>query len=192
MNDLLPTEVVTIHTALAQSDLPHAFGGAVALAYCGIPRYTHDVDINIALTQEHGPRVLDALAPVFPILDRTKAEREIQAIAQTRLRWGDLPVDLFFANTPFHDSLAARTRDADFVGTIIPIISAEDLIVCKALFNRPKDWLDIENIYRVRELLDTQYVLRWLNEFREPDDERIRRIEQFRRNYQRTSGLESG
>lgn len=192
MNELLPTEVITIHTALAQADLPHAFGGAIALAYSGIPRYTHDVDINIALTQDHGPRVLGALAPVFPILDRAKAEREIHTIAQTRLRWGDLPVDLFFANTPFHDSLATRTRDVDFVGTIIPVISAEDLIVCKALFNRPKDWLDIENIFRVHEQLDAQYILRWLNEFREPDDERIRRIDGFIRNFQRIGGTERG
>src|SRR5579871_5057089 len=120
MNELLPTEVIAIHTALANANIPHAFGGAIALAYVGIPRYTHDVDVNIALPQEQVPRVLDTLATVFPILDRTKAEREVLSIAQTRLRWGDLPIDLFFANTPFHDSLATRTLMVDFVGTAIP------------------------------------------------------------------------
>ena len=147
------------------------------MAYAGIPRYTHDVDINIALPQEQSQRVLDSLAPVFPIADRQKAERELRTIAQTRLRWGDLPVDLFFANTPFHEAMATRTREVDYAGTTIPVISAEDLIICKALFNRPKDWIDIDNIFKVREHLDAGYIRQWLNEFREPDDERIRRID---------------
>jgi hypothetical protein len=190
MNELLPTEIIDIHRTLARGDIPHAFGGAISLAYAGIPRYTHDIDVNIALAQEHGPRVLDVLSTLFPILDREKAERELRAIAQTRLRWGDIPVDLFFANTPFHEAMAGRTRQVDFIGVAIPVISPEDIIICKALFNRPKDWLDIENVFRVREHLDSGYIRRWLEEFREPDDERIRRIEGFFSDRQRGGGPE--
>lgn len=179
MNELLPTEITAIHAALQHDGIPHAFGGAIALAYAGIPRYTHDVDVNIALPQEQAPRVLDSLSSIFPLIDRAKAERDLRTIAQTRLRWGDLPVDLFFANTPFHEAMATRTREVDYMGSIIPVISAEDLIVCKALFNRPKDWLDIENVFKVRQPLDADYIRRWLAEFREPDDERLRRIEGF-------------
>src|SRR5881275_2709406 len=103
MNEYLPDEIIVIHQALAAASIPHAFGGAIALAYWATPRYTHDVDINIALPPEEHARVLDALATVLPLRDRQKAERELRAIAQTRLRWETLPVDLFFANTPFHE-----------------------------------------------------------------------------------------
>lgn len=192
MNELLPTDIITVHTALVKGDVPHAFGGAIALAYAGSPRYTHDIDINIALSQEHGPRVLDILAPIFPIRDREKAERELRTIAQTRLRWGDLPIDLFFANTPIHDSMATRSREVDFMGVSIPVISAEDLVICKSLFNRTKDWLDIENIFRVREQIGIHYIRHWLNEFCEPEDERILRIEEFFRDYQQRDGSEIG
>ncbi|HLZ68486.1 MAG TPA: hypothetical protein VKV26_01110 [Dehalococcoidia bacterium] len=188
MNELLPTEIIAIHSAFERNGIPHAFGGAIALAYAGIPRYTHDIDVNIALPQEQAARVLDSLSPVFLIRDREKAERDLRTIAQTRLRWGDLPVDLFFANTPFHASLATRTREVDYVGSAIPVISAADLVVCKALFNRPKDWIDIENVFKVDEHLETSYILYWLNEFREPDDNRIRRIDGFIRQYQHSSG----
>ncbi|HZU76365.1 MAG TPA: nucleotidyl transferase AbiEii/AbiGii toxin family protein [Dehalococcoidia bacterium] len=175
----MPTEIAAIHQAFTRDGIPHAFGGAIALAYTGIPRFTHDVDVNIALPQEEFRRVLDSLARLFPIIDRPKAERELRTIAQTRLRWGDLPIDLFFANTPFHEAMAGRVHSVDFMGATIPVISAEDLVVCKALFNRPKDWIDIENIFKVRANLDTEYIRHWLNEFREPDDERLRRMEAF-------------
>ncbi|MHB8574021.1 MAG: nucleotidyl transferase AbiEii/AbiGii toxin family protein [Dehalococcoidia bacterium] len=180
MNEYLPDEIVVIHKALAGATIPHAFGGAIALAYWGTPRYTHDVDINIALQGEEHQRVLDALATVFPITDRQKAEREVTHIAQTRLRWGALPVDLFFANTPFHEAIATCTREVEYVdGTTIPVISAEDLILCKALFNRPKDWIDIENIVAVQAHLDVGHLYRWLQDFPDPEGERLPRIDRL-------------
>jgi len=94
MNEFLPDEVVVIHNALTDANIPHAFGGAIALAYWGTPRYTHDVDINIALPADQHKTVLDTLSSIFPIHDREKAERELTHVAQTRLRWGALPVDL--------------------------------------------------------------------------------------------------
>ena len=41
----LAGKVIAIHEALLDAKLPHAFGGALALAYCvGEPRATRDVD----------------------------------------------------------------------------------------------------------------------------------------------------
>ena len=178
MNEFLPDEIVVIHRVFVEAAVPHGFGGAIALAYWGTPRYTHDVDINIALPSDDHARVLDALAMAFPLNDRPKAERDIMRIAQTRLRWGDVPVDLFFANTPFHDAIAARTREMAYTGdTTIPVISAEDLILCKAFFNRPKDWFDIETIITVQANLDVAYLHHWLAEFSDADGERQRRID---------------
>jgi hypothetical protein len=76
----------------------------------------------------------------------------------------------------------------DFAGNAIPVITAESLIICKAPFNRPRDWLNIENITRVREQLEVHYIQRWLNEFVEPNDERILRIAGFFQDYQRRGG----
>ena len=180
MNELLPDEIVVVHRVLAGASIPHGFGGAIALAYWGTPRYTHDVDINIALPSEDHPRVLDALSNAFPLVDRPKAERDITHLAQTRLRWGDVPVDLFFANTPFHDAIAMRTREMLYTADItIPVISAEDLILCKAFFNRPKDWFDIENIFTVQERVDDAYLHYWLLEFPDSDGERLARIDRL-------------
>ena len=180
MNQLLPDEIIAIHAALERGGVPHAFGGAIALAFCGIPRYTHDIDVNIALRVGQSGRVLDALSSLFPIPERQRVDRAIKRDAQVRLRWGETPVDLFFSDLPFHEAIAARTREVDYVGTRIPVISAEDLIVCKAAYNRGQDWVDIENIVKVHgQRLDQGYLRHWLGTLFPPDDERVRKIEGY-------------
>lgn len=62
---------------------------------------------------------------------------------QVRLFRDDTPIDLFFAADAFHGEVAGRCRVVPFAGRSIRVLGAEDLAVFKALFDRPKDWLDI-------------------------------------------------
>lgn len=190
MKSVLPDKLMLVHTALSAQEIPHGFGGAIALAFYGEPRDTRDIDINIALPPHEHARVLDALAARFPIPDRPSREAELERIAQTRLFWEQTGIDLFMADIPFHDSIAQRTHEVDYVGTRLPIISAEDLIVLKAAFNRPKDWIDIATIIQVQQRLDEAYLREWLGAFSEPDDERLGRLERLLREAQRESGPE--
>src|SRR6266567_2121837 len=163
MTSVLPDKLIQVHMALAAYAIPHAFGGAIALAFYGEPRDTRDLDINIALTPPEHARVLDALAALFLIADRQKAERELTRLTQTRLTWETTGIDLFMADIPYHAAIAARTREVNYVGTQLPIISAEDLVILKAAFNRPKDWIDIENMFQIQgSALDAAYMRRWL------------------------------
>lgn len=184
MNLYLPQQILAVHAALDHDGIPHAFGGAIALAYCGEPRATYDIDVNIFLNISQHHRVFDSLSTLFLITDRPRVEQEVLRSAQTRLRWGQIPVDLFFSDIPYHDSLAARARDVDFIGTRIKVLSAEDLILCKAAFNRPKDWIDIENIFRIQQhKLDAEYLRYWLDEFFDETSEQTQQIEHFIRRY---------
>lgn len=191
MNLYLPEQLLALHDRLDKDGIPHAFGGAIALAYYGQPRATYDIDVNIFLQTTQYGRVLDSLATLFLVSDRVRHEREILQTAQARLRWGAIPVDLFFSEIPFHDSVATRARQVDFAGTRISILSAEDLIICKAAYNRPKDWVDIENIFRVQqERLDIAYLRRWFDEFFQPEDEQCVKIEAYIRDYGSGAGIE--
>ena len=90
---------------------------------------------------------------------------------QVRLQWDATPLDLFFSYDPFHDSTASRTRRVPFANAEIPILSAEDVIVHKLLFNRPKDWRDIADIlYSERGTIDLPYIRQWLSYFFPPDE----------------------
>lgn len=55
--------------------------------------------------------------------------------------------------------MAARSREVQLGALQIPILSPEHLIVCKALFDRPKDWVDIEEILDWGTAVDADEVL---------------------------------
>jgi hypothetical protein len=44
----------------------------------------------------------------------------------------------------------------------IPILSPEHLIVCKAIFDRPRDWVDIEEMVSWGTQIDGAVVLDWV------------------------------
>ncbi len=143
---------------------PYAFGGSIALDYYTEPRATTDFDINIACGEKESPEVLSHLARALPDLEITDATFvTAQRDGQVRLRWGQYKVDLFFANTIFHDAIATRVHNVPFLAREIPIISEEHLIACKAIFNRPKDWLDIESMLAdADEDLDVAEARKWV------------------------------
>jgi len=58
----LSEKIVELHHFLAAADLPHAFGGALALAWCTQrARGTIDIDINIFVDRARLPQALAAL-----------------------------------------------------------------------------------------------------------------------------------
>jgi hypothetical protein len=143
VSDGLSGRVVQLHAALAAAALPHAFGGALALAYCTEePRGTKDIDVNVFI----GADRLDELVAALPEGIEVTPEQRLQLSrdGQARLWWGTTPVDVFLSNHPFHDHAEASTRRVPFAGVEeLPVLSCADLAVFKAFFARPKDALDV-------------------------------------------------
>ncbi|HEX2392517.1 MAG TPA: nucleotidyl transferase AbiEii/AbiGii toxin family protein [Solirubrobacterales bacterium] len=156
----LPEKVVAIHEALDAARVPHAIGGALALAYYAEPRATIDVDVNVFVTTEQWRKVRDALAPLG--VDVGVELKGLERDGQVRLWWERNPVDLFFSYDPFHDEMRRAARRVPFAETTIPILSPEHLAVCKAMFDRPKDWIDIEQILVDTSPLDIEEIEDWL------------------------------
>ncbi|MBI5310254.1 MAG: nucleotidyl transferase AbiEii/AbiGii toxin family protein [Actinobacteria bacterium] len=140
----LPQKVTTLHTTLKSARIDHAFGGALALAYYAEPRATIDIDLNVFLPTGSFARVAEALEPagVDVSTDVAKLERD----GQCRLAWGRTPVDLFLSYDRIHDEMRDSRRRVPFADGTIDILSPEHLAVCKAVFDRPKDWIDIEQM----------------------------------------------
>src|SRR6185437_13595300 len=115
----LGDRLLAVHHALDAARIPHAIGGAIALAYCTLePRGTRDLDVNVFTGPERAKDVFAALPEgvQFSGLSLEQAERD----GQVRLRWGDMPVDLFLSVLPFHDHVAAHVRLVPFEGHAIP------------------------------------------------------------------------
>lgn len=141
----LTEKVERLHDSLDQSHVPHAFGGALALAYCiAEPRATADIDVNVFVAPSRAAEVFEAM-PAGVTTTSQHLHRAIDS-GQVRLDWDDTPVDLFFASHRFHADAAARTRTVPFASTTIPILDCADVAVFKAIFGRPQDWVDISRM----------------------------------------------
>ncbi|HEX7168536.1 MAG TPA: hypothetical protein VF230_16260, partial [Acidimicrobiales bacterium] len=170
----LPAKMLAIHAHLEAAGLEHAFGGALALAWCTRQaRGTIDLDVNVFAGPERTDETLAALPKdvVATAADRALLVRDGQA----RLWWGRTPVDLFFNTTDFHERVAQRVRWEPFGGVELPFLACEDLAVFKAFFNRTKDWADLEAM-REAGTLDVATVAGVLVTFLGGDDERVARL----------------
>jgi hypothetical protein len=170
----LPDKVTAIHNALEKAKVPHAIGGALALAYYAEPRATIDVDINVFVHTDRWPAIRDALAPLG--VDVEVDEKELGRDGQVRIWWGRNPVDLFFSYDPFHDEMRRSARRVPFNDATIPILGPEHLAVCKAMFDRPKDWLDIEQMLVATSPLDVEEIKDWLERMVGADNPRMERM----------------
>jgi hypothetical protein len=138
----LAQRVLAIEDAL--SEVPHAFGGALALAYYAEPRATIDIDLNVFVPVNQFSDVATPLCRIGAAADDPSVEALVQRDGQARVMWEATPIDLFFSYDAFHGAAGAARKFVPFGDGTIPILAAEHLIVCKAVFNRPKDWVDID------------------------------------------------
>jgi hypothetical protein len=173
----LGDQLLAIHHGLDAAAIPHAIGGAIALGYCTLePRGTRDVDVNVFVGPERAREVLAALPEGvgFSGVDLEHLERD----GQVRLRWGITPVDLFLSVLPFHDHVEAHIRAVPFEGRTIPVLDCTALAVFKAMFDRPRDWVDIEAMVEARSL-DVDEAIQWIRAT-VGDDERVEKLAALR------------
>ena len=169
----LAQRVLAIEGAL--SEVPHAFGGALALAYYAEPRATIDIDVNVFVPPERFHEVAVPLVQLGAAADDPSVATLIHRDGQARVMWDATPIDLFFSYDAFHDAAAAARHSVPFGDGAIPILAADHLIVCKAVFNRPQDWVDIEAMLAAQATIDAAEVLRWVARIAGDEDPRYNR-----------------
>jgi hypothetical protein len=175
----LPERLVALHRALARRRIPHAFGGAIALAYWTLePRGTRDIDVNVFVTADEAGRVLRALPAGVATPDGTA--ETIARDGQVRLWWDDTPVDLFFDYVSVHEEAARNRRTVPFEGTHIPVLGPTELAVFKAMFDRTRDWADLEAM-AAAGTLDVEAVKATLRTLLAKGDERFARLDEAAR-----------
>ena len=173
MSDLA-RKALALDAAFTAADVPHAFGGALALGYhIDEPRGTRDIDLNVFVPAASARAVLEQLPP--GVRWSAPDVQEIERNGQVRLFWDDTPVDLFFVTHAFHENAADHVEIVPFAGRDVPILAADNLAVFKAFFDRTKDWADIEAMLDA-ESVDPHFVLGWLVDLLGADDHRVARF----------------
>lgn len=178
---LVLDRAVDVHRRLLAAGIDNALGGALALAFhTDDPRGTQDIDVNVSLPADRATEALRALPKDVPWNDQTLAV--IERDGQVRIWWpvpGEvaMPLDLFFAVDEFHEVARHRTVEVDLLGATVRILSATDLTVFKALFDRPKDWPDILAMITAHDsTVDLDEAAGWLGRIVGNDDPRTVRL----------------
>jgi hypothetical protein len=182
---------VRAHDLLNAAGIPCAIGGALSLGYhVADPRSTQDIDLNIAVDKTRVRDVFEHLPMDVPWTDEHRAT--VDRDGQVRIMWpveGDpvpIPLDLFFAEHEFHRQAVARAIAVPMLDAQVRILTATDLVVFKALYDRGKDWVDIQYVvdydppsFRQAEAVD------WVGRIVGFDDPRTKRLAKMRPEEQR-------
>jgi len=166
----VPGAVDAIAATLADNQIRHAFGGALAQNYWGVVRATQDVDVLALIPAVRLQAIADALASRgFCFRDGSGHEQPITVQGmQTSARelglfavWlAEVKVEVFSPVIPLQDRILARAVPMPWKDRTIPVTTAEDLIVLKMIFHRDKDLRDIRAMVATcGEKLDRGYVV---------------------------------
>lgn len=134
-------------------DLRRSYGGAIAYNYYGPPRLTQDVDVLVLIPDLKIPGLLEEFRKAGSLHgDRDPRPIDLRAVLEDLRSKAHLAafvcfgvrVELFVPWHPFHHRVLDRSLARDLEGRSISIHAAEDLIVFKKIFDRPKDIGDIK------------------------------------------------
>ncbi len=174
----LSEKLVALHRALSRGRVPHAFGGAISLTFWTLnPRGTSDIDVNVFVPASDPTRVLSALPE--GVLVAEDAARLIARDGQIRLWWDGTPVDLFFDYVPVHADAAAHRRVVPYEGVRIPVLGPVELAVFKVMFDRVRDWADLQEMADAGTL-DVDAVSAQVDSMLGPGDPRLARLDALR------------
>lgn len=159
--------IYRVARAVSGGNSPYCFVGGIALGAWGIPRATFDIDLavagdldNIALAarlEREGIDLDDAFATGFR--DEIAGMPKVHAhVAAGRSM---MAVDVFFASTPFLQSVLERRVAIDLGAGDIYVCTAADLLLLKLIANRPKDRIDADNLLTIQGLPDAEYLRPW-------------------------------
>ena len=87
------------------------------------------------------------------------AERD----GQVRVWWDQTPIDIFLDTLRLHRQVASGVRQVPFDDRMIPVLDCTSLAIFKALFDRTRDWADIEAMVEAGQI-DIGEAVAWVRE----------------------------
>ncbi len=128
----------------------YLFGAQAAIVW-GSPRLSADVDVTADIRAEALDEYIVAMKGqgfdlVFSDADFVERTRVLPFLH----RASRMPLDVVLAGPGLEDEFLERAISVDVEGTLVPVISPEDLIATKILAGRPKDVEDIRGVLHER------------------------------------------
>lgn len=160
--------------ALDEVGAPYMIIGGLAVVARGVVRHTDDADATVWAAHLELPELLASLR-AHDIVGRIADVESFAAQSQVLLlvhQPSGVPMDVSLAWLPFERDALSRAERITVEGVAIPMASAQDLIIYKAIAWRDRDQRDVEELLRLhRSAVDLDYVRARVREFAEAIDE---------------------
>jgi hypothetical protein len=148
--------------------LPYAIMGGIAVRAHGLPRPTFDVDFVLAVPRE---RLADLFAAIeaagYSVPDHYRGGR-VDSVGgmplfkvRLFLEGRGIDADVFLMENDFQREVMSRRILDEVEGKPVQLITAEDLILFKLLAGRPRDLLDVKDVFFMQGQLEESYMRRW-------------------------------
>ncbi len=151
---------------LKSREVPHLIIGGVAASLLGRPRVTQDVDVLVVVDEGRWDDFLKA-GKYFKFTPRRSDALAFAKKTRVLLvsHKSGIPVDIVFAGLPFEKEIIARSIKVKLGKVTLPVPNPEDLVVMKAVSNRPRDMADIESILDAHPKLNLRRIRRLVRGF---------------------------
>ncbi len=157
-----------IARALRKEKIPYMLIGGQAVLFYGHPRLTHDVDVTLGVD-------VGAYDSIQSVCKEARLKIAVanpaDFVRKTRVlpakdRDSSFRVDFIFSNTPFERQAIQRARSVKIGGTLVKMVSLEDLIIHKLVAGRAVDIEDVRVLMEKRPKPNKiPYIRRWLKQF---------------------------
>jgi hypothetical protein len=141
--------------------------GGVAASILGRPRATRDIDALAMLAEDKWAAALYAakrhgIAP--RIEEPLEFARRTRVLLLRHVESG-IDIDLILGRLPFEEQAIARGNFHDLGGVSVKLPTVEDLLIMKAIAQRPRDLRDMEGLLDANPGANVDAVRQWVREF---------------------------
>lgn len=147
--------------------------GGIAVRAHAIPRNTVDLDLMVSIDSSELPHFFDELTEAgFEVPESfargwTDRVRNMPLVkVRFYLGGNGIDADLFLADSSFQKSVIQRRVAVDVEGRQYWIATAEDLVLLKLLADRPRDRLDVADLFFISGQLDMTYLGKWADQLK--------------------------
>jgi hypothetical protein len=148
-----------ITSFLERNEVPYMVIGGIANLIWGEPRATLDVDVTVLVPPDRTEGFIQSVRRDYTVLvdDPSTFVRDTRVLpvaARSNVR-----IDLIFGLLPFEEEAVRRAVPVEAAGRTLRVCTAEDLILMKAISDRPRDLEDARSIVKRRlSVLDLAYL----------------------------------
>ncbi|MEW6618152.1 MAG: nucleotidyltransferase [bacterium] len=141
--------------------------GGIAVSILGKPRFTRDIDAVALLDISDIPLFLER-AKDIGLEPRISDVEEFAKKSRVLLLYHKetcIPIDISMGILPFEEETIKRSQIVQIGDLSLHLPTPEDLIIFKAVADRPQDIIDIQGIIESHPQLDRRYIKYWVKEF---------------------------